>query len=134
MTKLIKTAPGRTEQTLRTDAILKRKGQWYGTARILGGDVADSASNVEPIVSDEPIQAGRHPTFDTLVDIRIVSYRTRLADADGISGKAAIDGLVHAGVIRDDSTKEVREVSYLQVKVKHKEDEKTVIQIRRVSE
>jgi Holliday junction resolvase RusA-like endonuclease len=63
-----------------------------------------------------------------------VSHRTRLADADGISAKAAIDGLVHAGVIRDDSTKEVREVSYLQVKVKNKNEEKTVIQIRRVSE
>lgn len=110
-----------------------RRG-FYGTARILGDRAADSAPNVEQAASDEPIQAGRHPTFDTLVDIRIVSYRTRLADADGISGKAAIDGLVHAGIIGDDSPKEVREVSYAQVKVKNKEDEKTVIQIRRVSE
>ena len=107
---------------------------FYGTARILGDRVADSAPNVEQAASNEPIQAGRHSAFDTRVDIRIVSYRTRLADADGISAKAAIDGLVHAGVIRDDSTKEVREVSYSQIKVKNKEDEKTVMQIRRVSE
>ena len=112
----------------------KRKGQWYGTARILGDRATDSASNLEPIVSDEPIQTSRRAAFDSRVDIRIVSYRTRLADADGISAKAAIDGLVHAGVISDDSTKEVREVSYLQVKVKNKNEEKTVIQIRRVSE
>ena len=112
----------------------KYKRGCYGTARILGDRASDSAANVEPIARNEPIQAGRHPTFDTLVDIRIVSYRTRLADADGISGKAAIDGLVHAGVIRDDSPKEVREVSYAQIKVKNKEQEKTVIQIRRVSE
>ena len=110
-----------------------RKG-FYGTARILGDHTADSASNVEQAASDEPIQAGRHPAFDTRVDLRVVSYRTRLADADGISAKAAIDGLVHAGVIRDDSPKEVREVSYAQIKVKNKEEEKTVIQIRRVSE
>ena len=89
---------------------------------------------MEPIARDEPIQKSRHPTFDTLVDIRIVSHRTRLADADGISGKAAIDGLVHACIIRDDSPKEVREVSYAQIKVKNKEEEKTVIQITRVSE
>ena len=113
---------------------MKRKGQFYGTARILGDHTADSASNVEPAASDEPIQAGGHPTFDTRVDIRVVSYRTRLADADGISAKAAIDGLVHAGVITDDSPKEVREVTYSQIKVKKKEEEKTVIQIRRVSE
>ena len=112
---------------------MKRKG-FYGTARILGGDAADSASNVEQAACDEPIQAGRIATFDTPVDIRIVSYRTRLADADGISAKAAIDGLVHAGVISDDSHKEVREVSYTQIKVKNKEDEKTVIKIGRVSE
>lgn len=110
-----------------------RRG-FYGTARILGSDTADSASNVEQALSDEPIQAGRIATFDTRVDIRVVSYRTRLADADGISAKAAIDGLVHAGVISDDSPKEVREVSYTQIKVKNKEDEKTVIQITRVNQ
>lgn len=38
MTKLIKTAPGKQERTLRTDAILKRKGQFYGTARIVESD------------------------------------------------------------------------------------------------
>jgi Holliday junction resolvase RusA-like endonuclease len=110
-----------------------RRG-YIGTARILGDRATDSAPNVEQAACDEPIQAGRRAAFDSRVDIRIVSYRTRLADADGISAKAAIDGLVHAGVIRDDSTKEVREVSYCQIKVKNKNEEKTVIQIRRVSE
>ena len=110
-----------------------RRG-FFGTARILGGDIASKASNVEQATVDGRDRACEDPTFNTQVDIRIVSHRTRLADADGISGKAAIDGLVHAGVIRDDSTKEVREVSYSQIKVKNKEDEKTVIQITRVSE
>jgi len=107
---------------------------YYGTARILGDRAADSAPNVEQVAGDEPIQTCGHPAFDTQVDIRVVSYRSRLADADGISAKAAIDGLVHAGIIRDDSTKEVREVTHSQIKVQNKEDEKTVIQIRRVSE
>ena len=110
-----------------------RRG-FYGTARILGDNASDSAPNLEPITSDESIRKGRRPAFDSRVDLRIVSYRTRLADADGISAKAAIDGLVYAGVIKDDSTKEVREVTYSQIRVKNKEDEKTVIQIRWVSE
>jgi hypothetical protein len=110
-----------------------RRG-FYGTARILGGDTADSASNVEQAACTGRSRACGNPTFDTPVDLRIVSHRTRLADADGISAKAAIDGLVQAGIIADDSTKEVREVSYSQIKVKNKEDEKTVIQITRVSE
>jgi hypothetical protein len=56
-----------------------------------------------------------------------VSYRSRLADADGISAKAAIDGLVMCGILADDSTKEIREIRYQQVKVKNISDEKTEI-------
>ena len=112
----------------------KYRSGFYGTARILGDHTSDSASNVESTVSDEPIRASKVAAFDTRVDLRIVSYRTRLADADGISAKAAIDGLVRAGVISDDSPKEVREVCYTQIKVKNKNEEKTVIQITRVSE
>lgn len=61
--------------------------------------------------------------------IHVVSYRHRLADADGISAKAAIDGLIHAGILRDDSPEFVKEVSYSQVKVSGKEMERTEIQI-----
>jgi len=110
-----------------------RRG-YYGTARILGGNTAGKVTNVEQATVDGRDRACEDPAFDSQVDIRIVSHRTRLADADGISGKAAIDGLVYAGVIRDDSPKEVREVSYSQIKVKNKNEEKTVIQIRRVSD
>jgi hypothetical protein len=64
--------------------------------------------------------------------IEIVSYRTRLADADGISAKAAIDGIVMCGILRDDSPKEVSEVRYRQVKVKNESEEKTEIVITEV--
>lgn len=70
--------------------------------------------------------------FDTQVRIRITSYRVRLADVDGISGKAALDALVLAGVIANDTTKEVLEVTYPQVKVKSKSEEKTVITVERI--
>lgn len=72
--------------------------------------------------------------FDSPVRITVISYRKRLADPDGISAKAAIDGIVAEGLLRDDSAKEVREVRYRQVKVGRGEDEKTEIVIEEVTE
>ena len=92
------------------------------------GKVAD----VELPTSCQSVAAGKGAAFGSRVDIEIVSYRLRLADADGISGKAAIDGIVAAGILRDDSAKEVREVRYRQVKVKNTSDEKTEIVITEV--
>jgi len=70
--------------------------------------------------------------FTSRVSIEIVSYRSRFADADGISAKAAIDGIVAAGVLRDDSAKEISEVRYRQVRVQSEADEKTEIVITEV--
>jgi hypothetical protein len=88
---------------------------------------ADRPANVERATGNEPIRAGKGAAFSSLCSITIVSYRTRLCDADGISAKAAIDGLTHCGVLQDDSPKEVSEVRYRQVKVKNVSDEKTEI-------
>lgn len=60
------------------------------------------------------------------INIHIHSVRKRLIDPDGCSGKAAIDGLVHAGVIPDDSADFVSGVSYSQEKGS---EERTVITI-----
>lgn len=65
--------------------------------------------------------------FDSPVDLIVVSYRSRLADADGISAKAAIDGCVHRGILPDDGTKWIKEVRYRQIKVKNKKEEKTLL-------
>ncbi len=58
--------------------------------------------------------------------IKIVSYRKRLIDIDNISGKAAIDGLVHAGILEDDSPEYVSEVTFRQIK---SDEEKTILHI-----
>lgn len=58
--------------------------------------------------------------------IRVHSKRTRLADPDGISCKAVLDGLRKAGVLIDDSAKFVKEVSFSQEVAK--EDE-TIIDV-----
>ena len=67
--------------------------------------------------------------FDTQVSIHILSKRYRLCDADGISAKAVIDGLVHETVIANDSQKEVSEVSYSQEKIKKDIQEETILTI-----
>jgi len=61
------------------------------------------------------------------VSIHIHSIRKRLTDCDGTSGKAAIDGLVLAGIIEDDSPKFVKSVTFSQEKVDG--PEKTIIRI-----
>ncbi|AMV34371.1 hypothetical protein VN12_19755 [Pirellula sp. SH-Sr6A] len=98
----------------------------------VGPRVADRIAYLERIAGDESLATRKDPAFDTRVRITIVSYLARLRDADGTSGKAAIDGLVHAGVIADDSPKYVEEVCYRQVKVKTKAEQKTQIIIEAV--
>ncbi len=65
--------------------------------------------------------------LDPRCSIHILSRRHRLADPDGISGKAAIDGLVAAKLLSNDSAKQVSEVRFSQVKVPKADAEETVI-------
>jgi hypothetical protein len=111
---------------------MKRKGQLYGTARILGDRASNSVAKLEQDSSDEPIRASKVAAFDSLVDIRFVQHRTRLTDSDNSSGKAVTDGLILAAIIKDDGPKEVRETRHSQIKVKNKSQEKTLVIITRV--
>ncbi len=70
--------------------------------------------------------------FNTQVSIRVHSKRRRLADSDGISAKAVIDGLVANGLFPDDTPKWVKEVRFTQEKVKMPLIEETIIYIEEV--
>ncbi len=71
--------------------------------------------------------------FNARVSIEVISYRVTLADPDGVSAKAAIDGLVAAGILRGDTTKDIQEpIRSHQIKVKNQDEEKTVIIIEAV--
>lgn len=70
--------------------------------------------------------------FDSPVCISVYHYRHRLCDPDGASVKAAIDGIVHTGVLRDDSCKEIQEIRHKQIKIPKSEKEKTVFRIEAV--
>lgn len=86
-----------------------------------------SLTDLESTLRYDRVGKKKVERLDTLCSIAIHSVRRRLADADGISGKAAIDGLIHGGILKDDSPKEVESVSYTQEKTKGKE--KTIITI-----
>jgi len=79
------------------------------------------------------VEKKKSARFDTCVSLEIISYRCRLADSDGVSAKAAIDGLVAAGILRGDTTKDIQEpIRSHQIKVKNQDEEKTVIIIEAV--
>ena len=84
--------------------------------------------------SNESVQASEGPTFTARVNIVVTHYRCRLADPDGLSIKAALDGLVHCGILRDDSAKEISEIRHFQHKVSKPEDERTEITITEIGQ
>lgn len=77
---------------------------------------ADSRANLEPYPSDAPVAANELEAFASQVRITLYHTRSRLADLDGLSGKAIIDGIVAAGVLVSDSPKQVAEVTHSQSK------------------
>ena len=91
----------------------------------------DTAANayVEPHTSDAPLGAQEAPRFDAPCRITFHHIRGRLADMDGISVKACIDGLVHGNVFADDSPEQVAEIHHRQTKGK---PETTIIEIEEI--
>ena len=78
------------------------------------------------------VAVAKNPAFSSLVYVFVNSFRHRLPDSDGISGKAAIDGLVRNGILEDDSPRFVKNTFYSCEKVPMAEKEKTVIVIQTV--
>ena len=100
--------------------------EFIKTGKEPDNNTTNEATDMEQTTGDQPVQEGCDTPFDSPVHIHIRSLRYRLADADGISAKAAIDGIVHRGILRDDNARWVEEVSYSQEKGK---EEMTRIEI-----
>lgn len=90
-------------------------------------------SDLEPLSGNDELRENGLQTFNTPVRIHVRSIRRRLCDADGICAKAAIDGIVHAKILTNDSPTEVTEVSYSQEKAPSGGQEITVITIEVVN-
>ena len=86
-------------------------------------------ANLEPNIGNELAGKNEIKKVDTPCRIHIHSRRHQLTDADGISAKAVIDGLVHAGLLPDDSAKEISDLTFSQRKIHKKEIEETTITI-----
>ena len=88
------------------------------------------APDLERAPGGAPVEAPRHPQVDTPCRIRLLCHRYRLADPDGISAKALIDGLVLAGILEGDSAREIVESPVItQVKVGRDTPETTTLEI-----
>jgi len=86
-------------------------------------------ANMESAVSHAPLGTQKGQGLDTPCRIHIHSRRHRLTDPDGISAKAAIDGIVIAGILPDDTAKQIKEITFSQEKIPKSEIEETIIEL-----
>jgi hypothetical protein len=68
--------------------------------------------------------------ISTRVSLHLHSKRYGEPDADGVSAKWAIDGIVIAGLLRDDKSKYVSAVTYSNEKISRNEKEVTIITLK----
>lgn len=94
--------------------------------------LTNPAPHMEPDSGNAPLAKKETKGLNPPYRIHVHSIRNRLTDADGVSGKAAIDGLVLAGLLPDDSPQFVQEVTYSQEKTAKGEAETTVLTITEV--
>lgn len=89
------------------------------------------ATHLEPHTGDAPTPTEKAERLDTRVNIRVISYRKRRHDPDGVSAKAVLDGLVQRGILPEDSCEEVKKITFESHIAK---EEKTIIEITLASE
>lgn len=75
---------------------------------------AVQTTDVESVVSNEPVAEKKGPRLDTPVRVHCHTSGKRLGDCDGRSIKAVLDAVVRSGILTDDSAKCVEEVSFTQ--------------------
>jgi hypothetical protein len=88
-------------------------------------DTATDA-NVEPNIGNAPVAANGVAALPTPCRVHVHHVRNRLADPDGLSIKAVLDGVVAAGVLPTDTAQSVSEVTHSQAKGK---SEMTIVTI-----
>jgi hypothetical protein len=94
--------------------------------------VAVQAAHMESHSRNEPVETGQAQQITPPCNIHVHSRRHGLADADGISFKATLDGIVAAKILPDDNAQVVKEVTYSQEKIGRYEQEETIITITEI--
>tara|TARA_R100001594_G_scaffold127395_2_gene165062 strand:+ start:252 stop:563 length:312 start_codon:yes stop_codon:yes gene_type:complete len=70
----------------------------------------NSDANLEQDSGYAAVSANETPSFDTPVDLHIHHVRKRSADLDGLSIKAALDGIIASGILPDDSPEWIKSI------------------------
>jgi Holliday junction resolvase RusA-like endonuclease len=91
---------------------------------------SSSTSNLELSTKRKSVRKNESAAFNSPVRINIYSTRKRKTDIDGISGKAALDGIVNSGLLIDDSSDQIE--SYQVHKPTICNEEKTLIIIEEI--
>lgn len=86
-----------------------------------------SIAKLERLRRYQLLEAQGYQRSDTPVDITIHSVRQRRIDVQNCSGKAAIDGIVHAGILYDDGPNQIASAKFTQEKTSG--EEMTIITI-----
>lgn len=73
-------------------------------------------ANVEPHSGNAPLRANETPRISAPCRVTFHHTRKRMADMDGLSIKAVLDGLVRAGVFPVDTPEFVSEIRHTQAK------------------
>ena len=100
----------------------------------LDNKVANTITNKQQTAKFKPLAVAKDKAFCSLVCIYVRSLRHRLPDSDGISWKAAVDGLVQAGILVNDSPRYVKKVDGHCEKIPMAQDEETIITITPVED
>jgi hypothetical protein len=75
-------------------------------------------ANLEQDIPNAAVDTEKTKGFDTLVNIKVTSYRARKHDPDGVSVKAVLDGIVRRGILADDSTEQIKSITFESIKSK----------------
>jgi Holliday junction resolvase RusA-like endonuclease len=81
---------------------------------------------MEQNTRNELVSEEKASGLDSRVNIRVISYRARKHDPDGVSVKAVLDGLVRRGILPEDSVEEIKEITF---ESHISKEEKTIIEI-----
>ena len=89
--------------------------------------LADTLANLESYLRDATLPEDKFEEETSRVNIHVRSYRRLNADPEGISVKAALDGIVERGILPDDSSKQVKSVTFENITGCSKDEEQTFI-------
>ena len=95
--------------------------------------IAIRSANMEQNTGHGYMEKKKIKRLDSPVNIFVLSRRHRLTDPDGISIKAVLDGIVLAGILPDDTAKEIKGIFFRQEKISKDFPEETILELEEVN-